>query len=181
MEDAAGVSIFLCSDILLEVLRCLTRRQIINLESAGGRIHRIVKSCLKREPYITTRFLELRPGLLSFFINLYIIKKDPRGLEVSYKFDNKYNEKMIFIALYSSICYPFKKGVRKRWRWETLNSETWGNRISPTYLRQRGPRGETYTDYNAATPKIPLQKCNKIRHFTGQGAARWNFFGWVVG
>ena len=66
MEDAAGVSIFLCSDTLLEVLRYLTRQQIINLELAGGRIHRIVKRYLKREPYIT-RFLKLIPGFLFFY------------------------------------------------------------------------------------------------------------------
>ena len=65
MDDADKISIFLCSDILLEVLRYLTRRKIIELESAGGRIHRIVKSCLKREPYIML-FLSLKPGLLFF-------------------------------------------------------------------------------------------------------------------
>ena len=62
-DNATRVSVFLCTDILLEVLRYLSRGQIVKLEAAGGRIHRLVGRYLGKEPYIT-RHLELKPGFL---------------------------------------------------------------------------------------------------------------------
>ena len=61
--NTARVSVLLCIDILLEVLRYLNRGQIIKLEATGGRIHRIVEKYLGNEPYIA-RFLQLKPGFL---------------------------------------------------------------------------------------------------------------------
>ena len=58
---------FLCTDILLEVIRYLSRREIVNLEAAGGRIHRVVERYLGPEPYITL-VLRLKPGFLFIFI-----------------------------------------------------------------------------------------------------------------
>ena len=70
--NTARVSVLLCTDILLEVLRYLNRCQIIKLEAAGGRIHRIVVRYLGNEPYIT-RFLQLKPGFLflSYIVIIY--------------------------------------------------------------------------------------------------------------
>ena len=69
---AGGVSVFLCTDILLEVIRYLSRRKIVRLEAAGGRIHRVVERYLGQEPYIILT-LQLIPGFL-FILNLCEIK-----------------------------------------------------------------------------------------------------------
>ena len=70
-HTAGGVSVFLCTDILLEVIRYLGRRKIVRLEAAGGRIHRVAERYLGQEPYIILT-LQLIPGFL--FIITYLNK-----------------------------------------------------------------------------------------------------------
>ena len=59
-EEDVKWFVVLCFDVLLEVLRCGNRRQLVSVERVGRRIHRIVENYFGKTPFLRL-YLAIHP------------------------------------------------------------------------------------------------------------------------